>query len=863
MPLCWAAKEAETKSTGYSIPIASYQNLHIVTTEINRLKEQNYPAYYREITQEGKKIFRVFVGPYPTKQKADAEAAKLKRTGFISSTQIISATGTAPETKGTVTNKEKQVNKETSKSKENNKTKKNSTLAKTSIPHKETSVSTSKLPQKEKKTELSPRTDQKVSASTAEKTDSKSPSSSAISKLTEAEKKPLPAAMEKPSGTISAPSDESSPDIMPSAPSLPRWPYFDDAMKDFHAGQYNKALPVFQNILTQKDIGQQWHELAERRIADCMYFLNTATDTGPLYRLVNQYNRLLLKYPDKRPENDIIYWRLGHLYKALRNYGQADNAYKKLLSLYPGSPFAEESLYQTGDILRIDKQYAAATTALKAFYVKYPNSPLSRSAIFSLADSYYNMGLSQEADIWYNSALQRWPDLYGLPEDIFLNVGYHFYSTGNYEKAFQILSYFRNLYPKSRFIPSITRAIAQCLVKMNQTASAVRFLGTALDKEKDPKEAIRIRMMLVEMGFADPKAQTSLCFSSSESYRNPIWGSDQMLIDLKNDPLAEEVLYQRGRLLETANRSLEAYNAYSELLQRYPSSRYLRNAQGSIKKIKTDLINDNYQKQDYLVVANLYLLEKDPQYPWSGDILYKIADSLKNLGLYEQATKVFNNIRNKKLYADSRVVELAIAQMDIDAGNHKAAQKRLLPLTTTNPPADAVDRKIRRLLADSYYAGGEFNKAATLYAEAMPFDKGDAFSMYRYINALKRTNQTNLALQYSQNIIDDLNAIPDKESSLIKNKIYLKQAELYSASGDPEKSIALLNRTIPSLSDDFDKHWAEFLLTGNYSGINQHDLATEASSRLRLNTDDPFWQKIADYGLNTSLWFTTNKSYLE
>jgi hypothetical protein len=65
------------------------------------------------------------------------------------------------------------------------------------------------------------------------------------------------------------------------------------------------------------------------------------------------------------------------------------------------------------------------------------------------------------------------------------------------------------------------------------------------------------------------------------------------------------------------------------------------------------------------------------------------------------------------------------------------------------------------------------------------------------------------------------------------------------------------------LYDDFDKHWAEFILSGNYLGINNSDLATEATSRLRSNTNDPFWQRVADYGLNSGLWFTANKSYLE
>jgi len=881
-PPCWS------NEAGYSILVASYQSPHMVTTEVNRLKEQNYPVYYRESTQGKKKTFRVFVGPYPTMQRANAEAAKLKRAGLISSTQIVS--GTASASKPTETAKPAPatakpmetaktapvVSKPTETAKPAPETFKPTETAKPTEAVKPAPVVSQPTEAAKPAPAISQPTETAKPTPVVPKQVGTAKPAPAISKPTETVQPtpavPKPVETAKPAPAISKPTEgEKKTALRPETPAaasdaqtLSRWPYFDNAMRDFQDGQYKKALPVFQSILAQKETGKPWHELAERRIADCLYFLNTGPDAGHLYNLVNQYNSLLLKYPDVRPENDIIYWRLGHLYRMLRNYSQADNAYKKLLLHYPNSPFAEESHYQTGDILRIDKQYAAATAVLKAFYAKYPNSPLARSAIFSIADSYYNMGLTKEADQWYNNALQRWPDLYGLPEDVFLNAGYHFYSTGDYAKAFRILSYFRNLYPQSRFMPSVTRIIAQCLVKMNQTAAAIRLLGTALDKEKDIKESIRIRMMLAEMGITNPKARTSLSFSGTEIYRNPARGFAEMIADLKGDPLTEEVLYQKGRLLETANRPQEAFDAYSELLQRYPGSRHLQTAQASVKRMKTDLINNNYQKQDYLAVANLYFSEKDPQYPWSGDILYKIADSFKNLGLYEQAARLFSDMQTRKLHPDSRIPELAIAWMDVDSGNYRAAQRRLIPLVTKKPAPDAVEREIRRLLADSYYfAGGAFDKAAELYAAAMPFDKGDTLAMQRYVNALKRTNQTTLALQHSQNILNDAEAISAKEGSSLGDRIYLDRAELYSRSGQPEKSVNLLNRAIPSLENDFDKRWAEFILTNNYVEMNNPDLATEAANRLRQNTNDPFWQRIADYGLNDSLWFNTNKNYLE
>jgi len=852
---------------------SSYHDLGMALSEVARLKEQGYSAFQKETDHGTAKTFRVLAGPYPTKAKAMAAGERLKQIGLIAHIQVIPLPGSnaakdpdgeKSDSPGSNQRKGQALTK--IQGKEIGKGKDAAVIKSTAVAGNRSSrIQTAKAEQKEKKPVPSSailKTPAMAGKNNANGQTVKSNLNPPATSGSLPDVKPLPL----PLPPMTAPAAAVVP-MMPAAPVMPRWPYFDAAMKDFQRGQYMKARPVFQSILARRDIGASWRELVERRLVDCMYFLKESNNKEVLSELVYQYKSILLKYPDIRYGNDLAYWRLGYLYKGMTFYRDAVDAYKELLEKYPASPLAEESLYQMGDIYRLDKKYPEAVEVLQTFYAKYPGSALSRSAIFSLADTYYRMGLPKDADVWYNTALQRWPDLYGLPDDIFLNTGYHYYSMGNYRRAFQVFAYFRGLYPQSRFAASATRAMARCLVGMGRTSSSVRLLNMVLAQERDKTEAIRLRLLLAELGSQNPGAGTSVCFPGVENYREPLLSCDQMLVEFKGDALTEEVLYLKGKVLTAMNHHREAFDTYATLLQRYPKGRYLASCRKSLEETRNALVNDYYRKGDYLTVADLYFTENGFQYHRDMDVLFKIADSLKNLGLYEQAAKTFQDLKNTQTYPDPGILDLAIAEAEIKIGKPREGRARLMTLLAQKGVGSVVAKKARRVMADSQYAERNYDGAIESYAAAMPIDRGEkesALSFYRYADALKRRGRGALALQYYQEALNSATATPGGLSESLKGEIYLSLGECYFAVKQYEQGIPLLTQSLPSLpKGSGNQRWALFRLTDGYIRTNNPGLAEKSSGQVRENTEDPFWAKMADYGLNDGIWFATYEDYLK
>lgn len=920
-PFSWGKTQGkQDKKGGYYLGFSSYQDQNMALSEVARLKEQGYRAFYQTKGQGTESKYIVMVGPYSTKAKATAEGQKLKKVGLIDQIKIIAsdnAESTGEDSDAEQKEPVSSIKKEKIQTAGKGKVVKAPTASLTTTdktatrPEKPLAFTegskqgsytpsetvsgpappVKKIAKAELKASSSPVTatdkTKVVSPPLSAKTDKKKaadnlssmtqiPSVSAKEtgkpgQKTAAKEKMDSAAQSAPLPEIKLPppipeSVTPPAPAMPPPPVTPAWPYFDAAMQDFQKGRYAKARPVFEDIVTRSEIAPLWRELAERRLVDCNYFLKESNSSEILSEIVYQYKNILFKYPDIRNGNDLAYWRLGQLYKGMALYVDAVDAYKNLLGKYPVSSLAEEGLYQMGEILRLDKKYPEAIEALQTFYSKYPGSALSRPAIFALADTYYRMGRFQEADAWYNNALQRWPDLYGLPDGIFLNTGYHFYNAGNYRKAFQVFSYFYSLYPKSRYAPLAARAMARSLAGMGQVPSAVRLLSMVLDKEKDKKEAIRTRLLLAELGSGHPGAGTSVCFRGVENYREPLLSCAQMVAELKGDALTEEVLYRKGKILRAMNNPREAFDTYAMLLRLYPKSPYRAASQQDMEDSRNTLVSDYYTKGDYLAVADLYFTESGFKYHRDLDVLFKVADSLKQLGLYREASKTFQDLKNTQEYRDPDSLDLAIAEMEMKSGRIREGQSRLVILLGQKRAGAAVVKKAHRILADSYYREMKYDAAIESYAAAMPMDRAEreaALTLYRYADALKRRGLGTLALQYYQDALSTAAQNAEGVPASLKGELFMNLGECYFAAGQYEKGIPLFMQSLSSLPKGTDQRWALFRLTGGYIKTNNPDLAEQSSGRIKENTEDPFWEKMADYGLNDGIWFATYDDFLK
>jgi tetratricopeptide (TPR) repeat protein len=248
------------------------------------------------------------------------------------------------------------------------------------------------------------------------------------------------------------------------------------------------------------------------------------------------------------------------------------------------------------------------------------------------------------------------------------------------------------------------------------------------------------------------------------------------------------------------------------------------------------------------------------------DVLFKVADSLKKLGLYQEAAKTFQDLKNTQAYGDAESLDLAIAESEMKIGKIREAQARLVTLLGQKRNGPAVVKRAQRILADSYYMEKNFDGAMMYYAATMPVDRneeGAALTLYRYADALKRRGQRALALRYYQEALNTSAGTAGGLSDALKGELFMSLGECYFAAEQYEQGISLLTQALPVLPKGSDQRWALFRLTGGYIKTSNPELAEKSSGRVKENTDDPFWAKMADYGLNDGIWFATYEDYLK
>jgi DedD protein len=76
-----ASKPSKPPGGGFSVQLAAFSDDKGANALVNRLKKAGHPAYTEAYTTSGKTLWRVRVGPYPTREAAEAARTKLKVDG--------------------------------------------------------------------------------------------------------------------------------------------------------------------------------------------------------------------------------------------------------------------------------------------------------------------------------------------------------------------------------------------------------------------------------------------------------------------------------------------------------------------------------------------------------------------------------------------------------------------------------------------------------------------------------------------------------------------------------------------------------------------------------------------------------------
>jgi len=631
---------------------------------------------------------------------------------------------------------------------------------------------------------------------------------------------------------------------------------FERAMKDFTAGRYKRALTQFKEIT-----GTDRDEAAQRRIADCRYFLalQGGTEAKRHYTAaIDQYRDVLRSHPGATKENAEARYRLAESYRHSSLYYEALMEFRNLCEGYPGSDYAHDALYMTGDLLYRTGKFDEAVTTFRKYIEKYPEGTHAREAYFGMGNCYSRMRQFNDADTWYAGALKRFPLLEKIPEDTLSQLGTHYLERGRDDDALRIFFAYLNLFPDGRHRRDIMSTMAQFFEEKGKLPLALTMLSMIIDRYPESEEAREGLITMANIGVKNPDvALPSRMLPGMDHYRDPIAAYETMAKEISDVDIEEELLFRKGDALVKRGRYEEAYDNCRLLSGRYPQGRYRREGEKNLAVSAGHLIDGHYAAGDYIAVADIYYgTGEQPLLDYGRyDTLYKVGMSLKNIGLPDSAARVFEDMgTTSKKDGRERERILALAEINSVRGAYDDARKALQQL----PGAGGTTALTAgRLMGDILYRQGQFKKAADAYSKVLHGRGAGAHTddiRKRYADTLREMGLYSSALVNYERVVRNRSDGASQPSLPLIARSYEGLGDCLFQKGKYPQAVSMYEESLKVLPERAGTPWTIFNIGRGHTHVGNMSLADQAFGSLTESDSDEFWSRVVDYYLTDREW---------
>ena len=403
---------------------------------------------------------------------------------------------------------------------------------------------------------------------------------------------------------------------------------FDEAAKSF--SEYVTKYPESPRILD-----------ARIRLASSYYGSKNFTASSKVYKEMFR--------SDKRAfDNPFSYYQYAQaLYKANKTT-DAINEFQSLQEKFPGSEYADKSLYVIGWIYFQQGNYPQAIISYRNAISKYPNSSLAPVLYYSIGDSYYNLAEYDSAIINYQAVMTNFPssphvfdaingiqycyvaenhpekaisliDSFidanpGTPsaDQIYFKKGDIYYSIQDYKDAGLSYKEFIANYPNSKLVPQAYYWVGKSAENLGQNQDALFYFQRVFESYPNSESA---PAAVIEMGNI---------YNSMKNYNAAIELFDKALTTLPDKLRFPEILFMKGMTLSNNNDVGSAAQVFNTIIQEYGQSVFADKSKlelGIIDMVAKDYTDANTYLQD-LAQSRTDEIGAEAQF-YLGEILYE------------------------------------------------------------------------------------------------------------------------------------------------------------------------------------------------------------------------------------------------
>jgi TolA-binding protein len=540
-----------------------------------------------------------------------------------------------------------------------------------------------------------------------------------------------------------------------------------------------------------------------------------------------------------------------------------------LLGKYPNSAYIPEASFKVGEQLHRSGKYNQAADKLIAYLIKYRGGYFAKPAFYLVGDCYYKMQQSTSAEIWFRDAQKKWPDLTGIAKDILIDMGQHKYSLRRFDEAINIYSFYANLYPDDEKLKEVLLLLADSYKAAAQVSAALTIYNMIIDKFPESKEAQQSIMGMASLGVDKPGVKMFSALRNMNYYKDPLEAYNSLLRKNITGEIAQIALLQKADALYKLKFNRKAANVYGEYLKLYPQGKQIAEAKKGLKLASFTLIEDNYQKKDYLAVADIYFnaFRTLPLQAEEYEIVNKMAISLKGINLNDEYVKIWKDYKN--VCKDDKIigkVMLNIAEGEMARYKYDEAEKILSELMAL--PAiknTTLMVAVKNDLAEIAYRKGLYDKAANDFDAVINSSQSindPGMTFWHYAASLKGKKENSRALQNYLIAVKYLSQ--DKQAATGSEDAYQETGDLFFQTNNFKSSLDMYNQASNKTSNPDLKSWSLFHIGQSYSRMDNHAEAQKTFSQIKTQSGpEGFWTKIVDYYVADQKWWDKYGEYVK
>lgn len=820
-----AAPCADAKVTNpfYSFQVAAYPTAQEAEAHAKSLRGKGFEVFYVKALVSGKVWYRVCMGQYPTAREAQRDAELLKKRGVVKEYHLRKVQRS--EVLGAPSAPAVKARKGEQKAKEDVKTQK----------------------------ETPPPPEPEV----VEPAETKGAPTPEPREATGQEKVgAIPLAVQ--------PEKEERRDIL--EPKAPLSPY-ESAEVDLKAGRYEDAANKFEEMIRKGQVYESNREAVLRGLADAYYFQGEKGSSVALEKAIENYEKLLSSYPQHKDSNADAHLRLARSYLILNRHAEAYREFENLYSKYPDSPHVPEATFATGVTLYRLGKHPQAIERFKEYLQKNPNGEYAKHAYFWIADCYSQLKDMDQAEIWYRDGLRLFPDRSDLPKDVMIHLGMHFFRNHQFKEAADTYFRYVNLYPDGPFQKEVLFMIGRCLTEMEQHAAALKIYSMLIEKYPGSKEAQECTMIMANIAVRKPDLKFPVAMLGAENVLDPVSTYDDLLRRSPQPDVEEALLFQKGYALAQHGRHKEAFDTFDTIMQRFPRGKFKPATIENLRKNAEILVDSYYVRGDYLAVSDIYFRIYANGIPKGYDAMtgFKMAESLRRIGLYAQAMPFFNDLMKrseKKLQAS---ILISMAEIKYHEGKHGDAEAIIQSMLKGFPGAEQREQvRARRILADVYARKGLTEKAVSLYEEVAKSGLApeDPAVFYRnYGQALKDAKACPAAVGFYQSAIKHYHGDRERYPVEVASESYTGLGDCLMAERKYAQAVSAYRKSLETDPDGRQSLWTLYQMGKGYLALNDEPSANRVFSELKLKGGEAFWAGLADYSVQDRQWSGKYRKY--